>query len=147
MNKNNRQKVGQFVTLEKVPTGYRLWCRRPKKGININGAFYPTREAATAEALKVNAAILEGASHSGEEKRELERLLGNLKTIEAREGKIVLPVGSLPNVKTTHQVTFADIVEYGRLFLKLVEESNRAREFRRMTPYPATRLIEILGGI
>lgn len=146
MNKNNRQKVGQFVTLEKVTTGYRLWCRRPKKGINIKGAFYPTLKAATAEAWKVNAAILEGASHSGEEKREVERVLGNLKTIEAREGKIVLPVGSLPNIKTTHQVTFADLLEYGRLFLKLVEESNRAREFRRLTPYSAPRLLEILGG-
>jgi hypothetical protein len=146
MKNNNRQKVGQFVTLEKVDTGYRLWCRRPKKGINIKGAFYNNLDAAKAEALRVNAAILEGVSLSGEAKREIERVFGNLKTLEARQGKIVLPVGSLPNIKTTHQVTFADTLEYGRLFLKLVEESNKAREFRRLTPYSAPRLIEILGG-
>ena len=144
MDKSNRQKIGQFVTLEHVGTGYRLWCRRPKKGINIKGTLYPTLEAATVEALKVNAAILEGVTHDGQEKKELERVFGNLKTIDSREGQIVLPVGSLPNLKTSHQATFADMLEYGRLFLKLVEEINRAREFHRLTPYTAPRLLELL---
>ena len=141
MSKNTRLRIGK-ASIETVKTGkktrYRLWCRR--KEVYINGKSFDDLKEAKAEAYKINAAIEAGQTLDDSELYDLKRIYSDFKVKQELGGKIILPAGSLPGVKSDKEVTFEDKVNHGGSFLELVKEINEKRRRSRLSPFSISQL-------
>jgi hypothetical protein len=148
MSKSTRFRIGK-ATIETVKTGkktwYRLWCRR--KEVYVNGKSFDDLKEAKAYAYKISAAIVAGQTLDDSELHDLKRIYSDFKVKQELGGKIILPAGSLPGVKSEKKVEFGDFLDNENLFTDVLIKVNEKRIRSGLSPISNVQLLTKLEKI